>query len=36
MDSGLGRAGFSRGLAFVRDPWGTMIELSATLPGAAA
>jgi len=26
----------SRRLAFIRDPWGNMIELSETLPGASA
>jgi hypothetical protein len=26
----------SRRLAFLRDPWGNMIELSETLPGAGA
>jgi lactoylglutathione lyase/glyoxylase I family protein len=26
----------SRRLAFFRDPWGNMIELSETLPGAGA
>ena len=26
----------SRRLAFIRDPWGNMIELAETLPGAGA
>ena len=36
VDAALEIEDISRRLAFIRDPWGSMIEMSETLPGAGA